>query len=134
MDILSAILAQLTPYIITAVVAIIGWGLTEIARWIRSKTHNEKVFNMMSIIDDIVRTTVVDLEKTVRPALGDGKLSKEEAENIKNQAIESIKKQLPKHLTSQTKLLTSDLSSYISSKIEQAVVSETKKQGGECIN
>lgn len=135
MDVFSTILAQLIPYIVTAVVAIGGWLLTEFARWVRSKIHNEKTFNMIAIIDDIVRSTVIDLEKTVRPALSDGKLTKEEGENIKNKAIELIKKQLPKHLSNgQTSLLTSDITAYISSKIEQAVVNETKKQGGECIN
>jgi len=117
----SAFFAVVAPYLVTIVVALIGWGLTELTRFIRSKTNNERIIGVMSVIRELVDGTVADLENTVRPMLSDGRLSKEEAAELKSTAVLRVRSQLPKMVENQSKLFTDDVLAYINDQVEQSV-------------
>jgi len=113
-DVLLPIIATIAT---AAVPILIKFGVD----YLKAKTSNEKVHSALNQLNDLVVTTVKELEQTTRAALSDGKLTQEEKDKIKAIAMTKIKGQVPKYLGDQLQVAVTDLSEYISSKIEAAV-------------
>ena len=122
------VMEVLLPIIATIATALVPILLNAGARYLKTKTDNEKVHAALDQFNDLVYTTVMELEQTVRVALSDGKLTQEEKDKIKAIAMSKVKGQLPEFMGNQLKTVVHDLDDYISSKIE-AYVSEMKQTG-----
>lgn len=110
------------PVILVIVPAMVTWGLAELSRWIRSKTKNENVNYAMDQVSSTITTIVAELQQTVREAMADGKITKEEAEKIKAIAMQKVTAQVPLATQKLAKLAVNSLDDYISSRIEQEVL------------
>ena len=112
----------LLPILATIATALIPILMREAISYIKAKTNNEKVNAALDQLNDIVYTTVLELEQTVRKDLSDGKLTEEEKTEIKQLAISKIKGQLSGFATTQLQVVVQSLEDYISSKIEAFLI------------
>lgn len=110
----------------TVVVLIVGWLLKLLGAYISSKTKNENLKVAFKSIEEIVNTTVKDLDQTFKAAASDGKFTSDEKLAIKAKAIRMVNEQLPDYLKNQMGNAIKDLNSYVDSKIE-SVVRDIKK-------
>lgn len=117
-EIIVQVLLPIIGVIASALVPIL---LKYLVSWLKAKTDNEKLQGALDQLNDIVYTTVMDLEQTVRKALSDGKLTDSEKAQIKSLAMSKVQTQLPKFIADQVKIGVKDLEAYISSKIEMMV-------------
>lgn len=131
------------PIVITAVSGVFT-SLTSLLimktkKWVESKTKIELIESkraedklknelIASAIERVTRTaeTVVDqLNQTVvaklKAAASDGKLTSDDALSIKKTAIDTVKMQLTEGIKENAALGINDLTSFIESKVEQAV-------------
>ena len=117
--------AQMMAIVVPAGVAIIGsliaWGLKELNTFIRSKTKNEAIQGAMDQISEVTLSVVHDLEKTTRKAAEDGRLTPEEAKELRQVAVAKVKTMAPKAVTVATKGGMDYMDDYIGGKVEQMV-------------
>lgn len=119
-------LSLVTTIVTTTVPLLIGWGMTMLKKYVASKTQNEAVLVAMTQFDDLVTTTVKDLEQRVVPFYkdamkNDGKLDDVEKKAIKKMAIANILNQLPDATQTILTGAMNNFDEYLSSKIESAV-------------
>lgn len=82
------------PIIGSVVVALVGWGVAELSRWIRSRYKNERLARAVDIIGASVVATVKEAEVKIRPTLSDGKLTPEEIKQIKGTVTSNVKRRI----------------------------------------
>jgi hypothetical protein len=116
------ILKEILPLVGTIVVALIGWGLTELTRWIRAKTGNERLGSAMEQLSLAVMISVKEIEQNARPLLSDGKLTDEEKQKLKNMAIEKIKSRLTPTMTKELSKNLVDLNEWIGAQVDGEVL------------
>ena len=118
------------PVLGTVVTGLVSWGIIELTKYVKTKTKNEMANNAVSQICQTVKTTVAELNQTIVPemqkAATDGKITKDEARNLKNTAIEKINKQIPGAIEQAALLSVNSVSALIEAEIEKAV-GETKE-------
>lgn len=118
---------DLQPILASLLLALLSWGATELTRWVRSKTKNERVAAATEILSRTVVDTVKELEQTVRPMLSDGRLSPEEGNAIKTRARDLINSKLTPVTLDLVKSNVGDLETWISGKIEASVYDMKKE-------
>lgn len=118
----EGILSEILPLVGTIVVALLGWGLTELTRWVRAKTGNEKLVTAMEQLGFAVMVSVKEIEQNARPMLADGKLSDEEKQKLKAMAISKVRERLTPALTKQLKKNLVDLNEWIGGQVESEVL------------
>lgn len=116
------IIKEILPIVGTIVVALVGWGLTELTRWIRAKTGNERLANAMDQLGMAVMVSVRELEQTARPLLSDGKLTDSEKARLKAKAIETVRSRLTPAMTKELKKNLVDLNEWIGGQVEAEVM------------
>lgn len=129
----STLVAQvLVPAALSVVSSVVSWVGFEIAKYVRTKTKNEKINNALAAVTDTVESVVAELDETVvrelKKASSDGRISSGDALKIKTEAVESVKKQLPGVVKSAVSMSAETLDLFIKTRIERAV-SEKKKKG-----
>ena len=113
----------------TTLVPVIGTlcaGLVSIfISWLRTKVVNEKYGKYLTWTEEITHNVVFDLQQSIVEGLKasseDGKLTSEEAENIKSLAMEKIKNQIPSYIYDFLSRGFADVNDMISSYIEKTV-------------
>ena len=124
-EIMEIMAAQMIPVIAVTLSTLVSVGLIRLNRWLKMKTGSEA----LAAAGEIVATTVNELTattaKNLKAAAADGKLTADEALQVKNQAIVLTKKQMPPAVAKAAALAIGDLDAYISGTIER-VVAERK--------
>lgn len=115
------LMAILIPVTVTVVGTLMSAGLAMLTNYIRTKTKNEKLAAAMDQISEITMTVVRDLEHTVRKKVSDGKLTPDEAHDLKKTAISMIRGQIPKAVETASRAGLNSLDMHIAGKVEQAV-------------
>ena len=125
LSIITAFLAKALIPSLTLLTPLVSWGLAEGARGIRNKFKNEAVDSALTRITHTVETTVADLSQTMvkkmKEATDDGRLTPEEARDIKGVAVQTVFDQVPDKIQKLAEGGVNDLTLFVQSKIEQAV-------------
>jgi len=118
---INQIMAIVGPTLITAMGIIVTWGLNELRKFVKSKTTNEAVDLAFNQLDKIANSAVIRAELTMKEFAADGKITKNEAVQIKKIVFEEVKRQIPKSKVSILKKCVNDVDDLIDSKIEEVV-------------
>jgi len=129
MDFLLPMLSQIfLPAAGTIVATLASVGLARANKWVRQKTDNEAVDAAMTRITRTAETVVAELNQTVVPgvieAAADGKISGNEARNLRNIALGTVKQRLPAATLDVARTATNSLTELLASKVEQAVLNQ----------
>jgi len=111
----------LVPAAGTILTLLVSWGLAELSRYIRAKTKNENVNQAISELSLIVEDTVKNLNQTFTRSAADGKFTDAEKLEIKKQAMDMVKNQIPAITAQQIERAVSSLDVFINSRIEATV-------------
>lgn len=114
------IAAIFTPFIAPVISALASWVMAELVRFLRSKTKNETLGAALDQISETATAAVQSLEVEFTRAMADGKLTKEEALQIKEMALDRVKENLPAWVQKAARMSEGALYDYISGKIEEA--------------
>lgn len=127
-SVLAAILVKALVPSLTLLTPLVSWGLAAGARYISKKAKNEAVDTALTRITHTVGTTVANLNQTLvkemKAKTADGKLTKKDAKDLKEIAIETVKAQVPFAVKQIAEGGVNSLSTFISAKIEQAVLNQ----------
>ena len=118
----EVVIQVILPIIGTLTTVLLPILLAQALRWIKSKTDNENLQRAMGQLNDLVYTTVSEMEQTFQRAMADGRLTDDEKAEIKGVAMQKIQGQLPTYLNDQLKVGVNSLTDYISGKIEVMVL------------
>lgn len=135
---LQPVIQDFVVTVVTGLLAILSGFLIALAKkgfnWIGAKIDSIKddkvksdIKNAVETLETITHTTVVALQQSIGDdikasiAAGDGKFTKEDLLNLKNQAVETIKHQLTDSMTEILKGVYSDLDGFICDLIEASV-------------
>ena len=118
---MEGLVAATVPIFGTLITAVVTWGLAELSRYIRSKTKSAHVDKALVEIQALTDSAVRNLQVSFERAAADGKLTKEEAVAIKNDAVERVKVNLPAATTKALGWGTDALTEYIGGQVESRV-------------
>lgn len=136
MDLNQILFAVGTPSIIILLLGIIGLGY--ISKYVRAKKNsleagikNDEIRAYVSLLDGVVLDTVDALCQTtaskLKAASVDGTLTKEEADEIKQEALTMILTTVSTDVIDILSLAFGDVTEYISTKIEAAVYNNNRQ-------
>ena len=98
---------------IPVVTSLIGWGLTELALYVRSKTKSnyvkEALGRLIKSTDDMIKSSGKDVVEKIKLALEDGKITDAELKEIHCAAVKGLDKysgKLVKKYTSPRELVS----------------------------
>jgi hypothetical protein len=115
----------LLPIAATLLTALVSWGLTELAKYVRSRTKNEAVNGALQRICHMADTTVAELNQTVadglRAAAADGKITPDERAALKAQAVGLVQSRLAPEVIKAAAQGVTDITEFISARIERSV-------------
>jgi len=120
-SIMSQIIAAILPAVIGILAALFGLAMKRLNDWIRVKIENETLETALLQVSEVTETTVREIEKEIRKYMTDGKLSQEEARELKSLAKTRIMSQIPQALGVMATAGIKNLEQYLGGKIEQAV-------------
>jgi hypothetical protein len=118
----TELIAALAPLLIGILSALLGIAMKRLNDWLKAKVKSEILHNAMVQVADAVTTTVADIEKELRVYMGDGRLSREEALELKNLARKRIMAQAPAALGTLARAGVQNLEEYVGGKIEQYLI------------
>ena len=124
-ELLASLLPELMALAGAALAGLLSLALLELRKYLRAKIENDTLYNATTALADVVYNVVSEVQRTVvdkaKAASADGKLTAEEAEEIKNLAISKIMAQLgPSFAGVLSKTLggTAPLADVVATKIE----------------
>lgn len=127
---LSQAIVIILTALATAVAGIITALSTKAINWLTSKTKSNELDKYLNLLNETVIDVVKSLDQTVvwrlKEASQDGKLTKEEIEDISKLAKRTIMELLGENTIAVLSEVFSDVEALIASKIERAVM-EVKK-------
>ena len=128
---LATVVPILLPGACTLVSVLASLVLVWVKKYVKTKTDNILVENALTRISNTTETVVASLGQTVAQSLKeaavDGKLTKDEAAELRDKAYASVMALLPEVLKQQATLGVADLNQLIFAKIEQAVGKHSSK-------
>ena len=131
---LATVVPILLPGVGTLVSVLASLVLVWVKKYVKTKTDNILVENALTRISNTTETVVASLGQTVaqslKEAAADGKLTKDEAAELRDKAYTSVMALLPEVLKQQATLGVADLNQLIFAKIEQAVGKHSSKTTG----
>jgi len=124
-ELMAILTGTILPSLGTLATALVSWGAVEATRYVRKKTKNEAVNDAVAHVCHTVNTTVQSLEqsmvKEMKAAAADGKLTKAEAMDVKNQAYRTVMDQVPVATKELAAIAVTSLNRFVADKIEAAV-------------
>ena len=125
----ETLLATVVPVLLPGAGALVSvltsLVLVWVKKYVKAKTDNILVENALTRISNTTKTVVDSLSQTVaqslKEAAADGKLTKDEAAELRDKAYASVMTLLPDMIKQQAALGVADLNQLIFAKIEQAV-------------
>ena len=124
-EIMEVMAAQMIPVIAVTLATLVSVGLVRLNKWLKMKTGSEAVAAAGEIVAATVNELTATTVKELKAAAADGKLTMDEARQVKNQAVFLAKSQLPPAVAKAAALAVGDIGDFIGGKIEQTVA-ETK--------
>jgi uncharacterized membrane protein YebE (DUF533 family) len=126
---LMVLVNQLVPLFAAVLAGLTAVAIARFNKWVRTKTDSEELLTTMDSVYQIVDVTVADANATVvaglKEAAADGKITKEEANEIKDSVFSQIKNNITPKSAKVLSRVIGDLDSYLMSLIEK-LVSEAK--------
>jgi hypothetical protein len=96
--IVGILVSNLAPALATLVAAAASWAILQLAGWLRTRTKAEWARALEARLADHVATAVRSTEQTLRPTLAaaaaDGRVTAEEARQLREVALAAVKAQL----------------------------------------
>jgi nucleoid-associated protein YejK len=117
----SQIMGIVTPALITTLGILVSWGLNELRKFVKSKTDSGAIDIAFKQFNKIANGAVVRAEQSMKIYGADGKITKEEAKQIKENVFRDVKSQLPASTEVLLKKVVNNLDSLIDTKIETEV-------------
>lgn len=134
MDLINELLATVIPMILTAVIPYLGVLLGKLIGkgfdFLESKTNNEYLLQVIEMAEQSVLTAYQTTLKSAKAAAKDGKLSKEELSQVKNEAKKQAVKALNDFIDGLPKLAKKVLKDKAESFVEGAIPKVKAKQMG----
>jgi len=123
MEIVIAGLWQfVAPIIATALSGFLTWGAAEGAKFLREKANSAAADNAIDTVENLVGLAVQSAEQTtVKKLKQNGKLSREDAQQIKQGVINAVHNQLTPKVKKAAAKAVNDLDGFISDSIEKEV-------------
>jgi len=117
------------PLVLAAIGTGLTWALTQLGMWIAARAKGTRLGVVAERVFEIAKSVVVHVEREIRPkvvsAMEDGKLTKEEADELKREAVRLLKEALGqrglKDLGSVLKMAAGPMEIYLSGVIERAL-------------
>ena len=126
---LMILVNQLAPLFAAVIAGLVAVAIARFNKWIRTKTDSEEVLTTFDSVFNIVEVAVADANATVvtsiKAAAADGKITEQEAIDIKNKVFKQIKDTIPPKSAKVLSKVIADLDAYLMSLIEK-LVSEAK--------
>ena len=128
-EIVSNIMEIITPALITTIGILVSWGLNELRKFVKSKTDSGTVDVAFKQFNKIANGAVLRAEQSMKIYGADGKITKAEAKQIKDNVFRDVKSQLPASTEILLKKVVNNLDSLIDTKIESEVykIKQNKK-------
>lgn len=123
-------LVQLLPAAIGLLVLGVLAGLAALTKFLLSKSSESKAARVGAVLSDAARAVVLELDTTLKAdfkaAASDGKITKEEGEQLKEAALKLLKERLPGGLLSLAKGVFGALTETVLSSVVESAVKEVK--------
>ena len=126
--ILGNLLAQLVPLLIPVLGTLGSFATAHLAHLLKTKIGAEAVGITTELVGSVVSDLRASMVEPLKAAASDGKLTKQEAEEIKNIGIRRVKQQMPKRVAKAATGVIGELEAFVSGKIEQ-IIEEGKRPG-----
>jgi len=128
-NVINEITSIIAPALITAIGILITWGLNELRRFVKNKTDNREIDAAFDQLDKIIKGTVIKAEQVMKKYGADGKITEDEAREIKRSVVADIKCQLPLSTEVFLKKVINDVDALIDTRVEVEVykLKEAKK-------
>jgi hypothetical protein len=118
-NVLTIIVNGLAPILI----ALVGWGTAEVAKYMRAKTKDENLNTVLMALQDAVSNVVTDIQHTQVQSLKDtGKFTADIGVSVKSKAMRSVLNTLTPSIMNMANKYINNLESYVSSAIEAKLV------------
>lgn len=142
---LNTLVPMLLPLVLTGLLGATAWVAVHLGTYLRAKGQSSKAFAALAVLNDLVMSTVQDIENNEKTELlsisAGSALTPTEGARLKRIAMDRLKADLGAHGIETLQrvvsavLGTSNIESFLSGKIEQAVtkVSATETAGGGAI-
>lgn len=112
----------------TVITGLVSWGLMAGRKYIKAKTDNVMVEYALTRVSHTVETVVAGLSQTLAASLRakaeDGKLTADDASNLRVEALNTVKQQLPDVVKEYAGLGVKNLNTFILGKVEAAVLNQ----------
>lgn len=123
------LIQSLVPFAFSTLIGVItplaSLVLLKVKTWVGAKTKNEALTTALERVTHTTETVVAALNQSVVPGLkaaaSDGKLTKEDAANLKSMAMTTVMLTLKDEIKANAELGIQDINLLIGAKIEQAV-------------
>jgi hypothetical protein len=129
---LMVLVNQLAPLFAAVIAGLTAVALARFNKWIRTKTDSEEVLTTMDSVYQIVDVTVADANATIvaglKEAAADGKITKEEAEEIRDSVFSQVKNNITPKSSKILSKVIGDLDTYLMSLIEKLVQEAKQNQ------
>lgn len=125
-EIMEVMAAQMVPVIVATLATLISVGMVRLNKWLKMKTGSEAVAAAGEIVAATVNELAVTTVKNLKSASADGKLTFDEAQAVKAEAISRVRKQLPPAVAKAAALAVGDLNLLIAGKVEQTILDQKK--------
>lgn len=127
-EIIEVMAAQIVPAIAVVLATLASTGMVYVIKWLKLKTGSEAIAAAGEIVaatvNDLAATTVKSLKEKAR----DGKLTMQEGAEIKIQALNRIRNQMPPTVAKAACLAIGELDPFLRGKIEQEVEKNKNKK------
>lgn len=120
-EIMEVMAAQMVPVIVAILATILSVGMVRLNIWLKMKTGSEAVAAAGELVATTVNGLAATTVKTLKDNSKDGKLTVNEMQMVKKQAIMRVRNQLPTAIAKAAAMSIGDLDAFISGKIEQTV-------------
>jgi len=124
------LLAIIIPFAATALSILTTWALYELKKFIKARTGSAELEDSMIVLENVIQGVVTEINETLKAVGADGKLSAADAKLLKERALKSIGRQLPPATKKILDKNIAHLGSYVSGKVEVAVLSSKLRKGG----
>lgn len=112
---------------------VIPYGLLLARKWILSKLASiddeqarNNIIHAVDRLNGIIETVVAEINQTARQSGADGKLTREEAQELKRKAASRIGALVPAYMHDSLRIAFGDLNRYVSGRIESEVLAQKK--------
>jgi polyhydroxyalkanoate synthesis regulator phasin len=122
---LTILVNQLAPLFAAVIAGLVAVAIARFNKWVRTKTDSEEILTTMDSVFNIAETAVADANATVvaglKEAAADGKITEEEAKDIKDKVFKQIKDTIPTKSAKVLSKVVADLDANLMSLIEKLV-------------